>query len=98
MGPIGGGGLGGSQLEGGGVGGGPSFSAPPQSFSGPFSRNDKYISGILSSSPADWHPFCTNWVKGGDCVNAYKSEPRAHGCGRGLCKAKGATYHSKLAG
>jgi len=48
MGPIGGG----------GVRGGSEFFGPPlEKFTGPLLRNLKYIIGILSSSPVDWHPF-----------------------------------------
>jgi len=49
-----------------------------------FTGNSKYIIGILSSSPVDWHPFCANRIIWGGCVHAHKSdlaqEPRAHGC------------------
>jgi len=49
MGPIGGGG---------GGRGGPEFFGPPlQKFTGSLLRKFKYIIGILSSTPVDWHPF-----------------------------------------
>ena len=64
----------------GGWGGSEFFGPPLQNFPGPLFGIIN-ISEILSSSPVNWHPFCANWVKGGVCVHAYKSEPRAHGCG-----------------
>ena len=43
---------------GGGGQGGFDFLGPPlQNFTGAFYRNYKYIFGIFSSSPVDWHPF-----------------------------------------
>jgi len=51
-----------------------------QLFSGPFPRYFKYIIGILSSSPVDWHPFWANWVKGGVCRHVQKSEAHVLGC------------------
>ena len=54
------------QIGGGGVWGVSEFFGPPlQKFSGPLPRNFKYIVGILSSSPVDWHPFWANWSGGG---------------------------------
>jgi hypothetical protein len=56
-----------SRIGGGWVGpGGSKFFGPfLQKFTGSLLRNFKYIIGILSSSPVDWHPFWANWVKGG---------------------------------
>jgi len=48
------------QSEGGGGWEGPEFLDPPLSPSknlGPLLQNFKFIGGILSSSPVDWHPF-----------------------------------------
>ena len=48
-----------SRIGGGWVGpGGSKFFGPfLQKFTGSLLRNFKYIIGILSSSPVDWHPF-----------------------------------------
>ena len=60
MGPLGEGG------GGGGIWGGSEFFGPPlpplQKFAGPLLRDFKNISGILSSNPVDWHPFCANII------------------------------------
>ena len=67
--PIGGGGgLGGSRVT------------PLQSFTGSLLRNFKYIIGIISSSPVDWHPFGATWVKGGVCGHVQKSDAHVLGC------------------
>jgi hypothetical protein len=49
-------------------------------FSGPLSRDFKYIIGILSLSSVDCHLFWANWVKGGVCRHVQKSEAHALGC------------------
>jgi len=46
------------RIRGGGGWGGFEFFGPPlQKFTGPLLQNCKHISGILSSSPVNWHPF-----------------------------------------
>jgi len=65
---------------GGGPGGSNVFWTPPPKFTGPLLRNFKYIIGILSSNPVDWHPFWANWVKRGVCGHVKKSEAHALGC------------------
>jgi len=49
--------IGGGEEGGGGLGGSEFFGPPLQKFTGSLLRHFKYISGILSSSPVDWHPF-----------------------------------------
>jgi len=45
-------------IRGGGGGGGSEFfRGGLQKFTGPFLGNLKYIIGMLSSSPVNWHPF-----------------------------------------
>ena len=90
----------GSNRREGGSGGGPSFFGPPlQNFTGPLLRNIKYISGILSSSPVDWHPFRANWIKGGGSVDMFKSQRHTRsGAGRGLSEANEAANYPKLTG
>jgi len=64
--------------EGGGVS---EFFAPPlQNSTWPLLRNTKFIVGILSSSPVDWHPFWENWVKGRVCGHVQRSEAHALEC------------------
>ena len=87
----------------GGVWGGPSFFDPPvpplQKFTGPLLRNFKFISGIFSSSPVDWHPFKANWVKGGGLWTCpkVKGTPRL-GTGRGMSQANEAANNLKFTG
>ena len=70
-----------SEGKGGGVWGGSEFFGPPlQTFTGPLLQNFKYIIGILSSNPVDWHPLWAIWVKGGVCGHVQKSEAHALGC------------------
>jgi len=62
-------------------GGGPEFFGPPlQKFTGSLLRKFKYIIGILSSKPVDWHPFWAYWIKGGVCGHVQKSEAHALRC------------------
>jgi hypothetical protein len=66
---------------GGGVGGCPSFVAPPSKNLLDHSYKILNISSESSAlSPVEWHPIWANWVKGGACGHVQNSEAHALGC------------------
>ena len=81
-------------------GGSRDFWTPPPKITGSLLRNYKYIIGILSSSPVDWHPFRANWVKGGGgSVDMSKSQRHtSSGAGHGVSQANEAAIYPKLTG
>jgi len=66
------------------------FGGVLQKFSGSLAANYKYIFGILSSSPVDWHPCWVLYLKGGVLVPghrvAWNAPSRLRGCVQVNCQ------------
>ena len=77
-------------------GGGFSLGRVSPVVSGQLPQNSKYITGILSSSPVDCHPFWASWVKGGSIDMSKSQRHTRSGAGCGVSQTNGAAFPYKV--